>query len=270
MIGAEGYAVGSTNRGGNVASTLYRNAFPREPLWIAVVGEALTFGLALGFGLPPAQFAALVLVPTPLLLVLLTARRIRLWPAQEAITWINLSASDRWRETLGGRMPANPSQARAWLERHPEGSAPPSTRAGMLLTAGRRDEAREVMSRMPSGSPHDLHLLRELELSLAIDEGRPVDTAAADDALRADTETSPAERELHLAYHAALLAVQRGDDGITPLTPALAGAGRIPPRYRRRILVWRFRAALLAAWLGIWLIAAMLVGMATSGGVVWF
>lgn len=270
MTGSESLVRGATAPKKDIAATLYRSVFPQDPVWIILLSEALTFALALVLGLPALEFAAVVVVPTPLLLVLLILRTRRLWPAQEAIICINLTASDRWRENLGGRMPATPGQARSWLERHAEASAPPNTWAGMLLTAGRREEAREAISRLPSESAHDRHRLRELELALAIDEGRPLDTVAADDALRADKETSPAVRDLHLAYHAALMAVDRGGDGIAPLTAARAVAGPLPAGYHRRILVRRFQSALLAALLGAWLLAAILVGMATSGGVVWF
>lgn len=249
---------------------LYRSVFPREPAWLFVLGPALAVVLGLALGLAAVPFAVLVLVPAPVILSLLVARRRSLWPAQEALMWPSLICTDQWRSEFGGSPPRTPQRAQEWLEKHPVGSVAPATRAGMLLTAGRLEEARAAVSELPSDSAHDSHRRLDLERALDGREGRPLDMRAADEALRADTAMPAVERDLHLAYHAALIAADSGGDGIAPLVAARAAAGRMPTGYGRRILIFRYKNPLAAIAVGIWLIAALLVGMATSGGVVWF
>ncbi|MGA3029141.1 MAG: hypothetical protein ABSE58_00200 [Candidatus Limnocylindrales bacterium] len=270
MTGSGIYSGVAADRRPDPYAALYRSVFPRDPAWLFVLGPALAVALGLFLGLAAVPFAVVVLVPAPLVLTLLVVRGRRLWPAQEALMWPSLIYTDQWRSEFGGSPPRTPRRAQEWLEKHPAGSVPPATRAGMLLTARRLDDAREAISNLPSDSAHDSHRRLDLELALDAKEGRPLDTTAANDALRADDGTPQVERELHLAYHAALLAVDRGGDGIAPLTAARAAAGRMPSGYRRRILAWRYRYVGGALAVGAWLIAALLVGMATSGGVVWF
>jgi len=239
-------------------------------VWPFVVGPLASFVVALGLALPAVPFAAVVLVPTPLLLALVVYRGRRLWPAQECLAWINLVGSDAWRAEVGERMPGTAAQSKAWLQRHPEGSASESFRAGVMLAAGRLAEAREAMTGLPTGSARERHRRLDLEIALDAKEGRPLDIAAADDALREDVEMPEVEKGLHLAYHAALLAADLGRDCVTPLVAARALAGPIPPGYARRMWLTRYRAVIAALVIGAWLLAAVLVGAATSGGVVWF
>ena len=78
------------------------------------------------------------------------------------------------------------------------------------------------------------------------------------------------ERDLRLGFNAALVAVGRGGDAIGPLVAARASAGRLPGATARRVLLARYRHAIASVVVGVWLLAALLVGMATAGGVVWF
>jgi len=270
VTGSDSYAGAAAVHRPDAYAVLNRSVFPKDSAWLFVLGPALTFGLGLVLGLPAVQFALLVLVPTPLLLTLLAVRGRNLWPAQEAIMWPSLIYTFHWRTDFGGDPPRTPRQAVEWLERHPAGTVPPGTSAGLLLIAGRLDDAREAISKLPSETPHDHHRRLDLELALDAREGRPLDTTAADEALRADISLPAVERDLHLAYHAAVMAIDRGGDGIAPLTAARALAGPLPAGHRRRILAWRYRYVGGALAVGVWLIAALLVGMATSGGVVWF
>jgi type IV secretory pathway TrbF-like protein len=47
-------------------------------------------------------------------------------------------------------------------------------------------------------------------------------------------------------------------------------AGRLPAAYARRIWTGRLMSVIVAVAIGVWVLAAMLVGLATAGGVVWF
>jgi hypothetical protein len=221
-------------------------------------------------GLPAVPFAALVLLPGPLFLAAAAVARRHRWPAQEAVIWLNLIAADKWAEKYGQRIPATPGRAKTWLARHPAGAAPDSAIAVALLEAGRLVEAREVASRLPTGSAHERHQRLEIELALAAHTGQSIDTSAADEATREDTEIGDVERVLELAYHAAALAIDQGGDGIAPLAAGRLAAGPMPVPYRKKVLLARFWNVAASLAIGLWLLAAVLVGMATAGGVVWF
>jgi hypothetical protein len=85
----------------------------------------------------------------------------------------------------------------------------------------------------------------------------------------ADGNPSSAERELLPAMHAALLAADTGDDCLAPLATARSKAGKLPAGYRRRILATRYRGVLFAILGGVWILVAIVIGMAVAGGVVW-
>ena len=58
--------------------------------------------------------------------------------------------------------------------------------------------------------------------------------------------------------------------GVRPLVAARASAGPMPRAFARRIRLVRYRGVIAALVIGAWLLAAVLVGAATAGGVVWF
>lgn len=270
MTRSAGFVAGRPPRRDDAYALLYRSVFDSTRVWPVVVGPLVCFVVALGFALPAVPFAAVVLLPTPLLLALLVFRGRRLWPAQECLAWLNMIGSDAWRSEVGERMPGSAAQAKAWLQRHPEGSAADSFRAGAMLAAGWPVDAREALNRLPTGSARERHRRFDLEMALDAKEGRPLDVAAADAALREDAEMPGVEKGLHLAYHAALLAADRGGDCVRPLVAARASAGPMPRAFARRIRLVRYRGVIAALVIGAWLLAAVLVGAATAGGVVWF
>ena len=108
-----------------------------------------------------------------------------------------------------------------------------------------------------------------IELDVVRPDGRSVDGSGvpAVSATPADTQS---QRELHLGFDTALAALARGDDGIGPLAAARASAGPMPRAYARSVLLARYRHVIASVVVGVWLLAALLVGMATAGGVVWF
>jgi hypothetical protein len=87
--------------------------------------------------------------------------------------------------------------------------------------------------------------------------------------IAADCMPSPADRELRPAMRAALLATDTGGDCLAPLAAAREKAGKLPPGYACRILRTRYRGVLAAILGGVWILIAIVVGMAVAGGVVW-
>ena len=270
MTGSDARGAGRQTPRTNASVALNRGVFLPNHIGLVVAGQLLAFALAFVMSLPAVLFAVVMLVPVPLLQAIVVFSGRRLWPAQEAILWLYLTTADEWRRTRGETMPRTPSQAKAWLRRNPEGSAPDEARAGILLVAGRLAEGGEAISRLPTESARDRLRRLDLELALATMEGGPLDTTAADAAMRADIETPSVERDLHLAYHAALKAIDSGGDAIETLTRARLAAGRLPAAYARRIWTGRLMGVMAAVAIGVWVLAAMLVGLATAGGVVWF
>lgn len=93
--------------------------------------------------------------------------------------------------------------------------------------------------------------------------------AAADEAARAETTRSSTEQELLRGLRAALLAAYRGGDCLAPLATAREIVGRPSAAYSRRIVATRYRGVIAAALGGLWILVAIVVGMAAAGGVVW-
>ena len=238
-------------------------------LAIAVIGPIAAMLICWGrvHGL---VIAAAVLIPTPMLLALQAFRKRANWTAQDVLGWLDREAAVEWHDATGTAMPRNSAAAVAWLAAHVEGSVPADCWAAALLMAGRVNGARERVARLPDETPARVH--RRLDLQLAADssDGRVVDGEEADDAVRDDPNATTAKRAVHLAYHASVAAVSRGADGLAELAAARPAIGRLPVGLTLRLLVIRFRFAAISALFGAWLLVAVLVGLATSGGVVWF
>jgi hypothetical protein len=113
---------------------------------------------------------------------------------------------------------------------------------------------------------------RRLELELVADagEGLPIDTTAVEASIREDPGMAPEEVAVRLAYYLALAEIDRGGDGLPPLLAARASLGRLPSDLAWRLWLVRFQYATASFVIGAWLLVTVLVGLATSGGVVWF
>ena len=85
----------------------------------------------------------------------------------------------------------------------------------------------------------------------------------------ADGMPSSAERELGPAMHAAMLAADTGGDCLAPLAAARKKAGKLPAGHGRRILTRRYWGVIAAILGGVWILVAIVIGMAVAGGVVW-
>jgi hypothetical protein len=236
----------------------------------AVAGPVICLGIGLMAGLHGALIALLVLLPTPALGVALGLRGRRRWPALDILWWMGRQDAADWHRAAGGSVPRNAAGARAWLETHPEGSTPAWARAAVQLLAGRITSARQTIAALPADTPADRRRRLELELAADAHEGRPIDTTAVDASIREDSDQPPEEAAVRLAYHEALVEVDGGRDGLPPLLAARASLGRLPPDLARRLWVARFRYAAVSLFVGAWLLVAILVALATSGGVVWF
>jgi len=237
---------------------------------LAGTGPILLLILGLAVGVPGLALLVMLLIPTPAIETLIALRYRDLWPAQEVLGRLNWEALDHWRENVGGRYPSNRRQIEEWLDRHPEGTVPAAARAGLLLVSGRVAEGRRTIASLPVETQHQRHQRAELELSADALEGLPLDTTAADGAIRSDLDLSPAITAAHLAYHAALKAVASGGDGVARLTEARPLVGALPPALVRRLWLNRLRYAVASAAGGAWLLLCLVVGLGTSGGVVWF
>ena len=240
-------------------------------LVVAIAGPIVAMLLCSG-RVVGAVVVAAVLVPTPALLALYALRGRSTWPAQAVLGWLDREAAVQWQSDTASRMPRSSPQAIAWLNGHNENEVPADAWVAALLMAGRVDEARERIGRLPANTPAELH--RQCDLLLAADsaDGRPIETrsAAADDAASADETASAATRTVHLAYHSAVAATGRGSDGLGLLAAAQPTLGRLPSRLSLQLWVIRFRFVAVSLLFGAWLLVAILVGLATSGGVVWF
>jgi hypothetical protein len=80
---------------------------------------------------------------------------------------------------------------------------------------------------------------------------------------------STAEAELRQAMRIALQAAGSGGDCLAPLAAARQDAGNLPAGYGRRILAARYRGVVVAILGGVWILVAIVIGMAVAGGVVW-
>jgi hypothetical protein len=237
---------------------------------VALVGPLLFLAIGLLAGMHGAAVALLVLLPTPALGVAIGLSRRAVWPALDVISWLSRQAAADWRREVGGSAPRNASAARAWLEVHPAGSAPEWAIATALVLAGRIPEARQPISAIPVVTLGASRRRLELEVSADAGEGLPIDTTAVEASIREDPDLAPEDVAVRLAYYRALAEIDRGGDGLPPLRAARASLGRLPSDLAWRLWLVRFQYAAASLIAGAWLLVTVLVGLATSGGVVWF
>jgi hypothetical protein len=276
MSAGVGEAHGSSDRRRNPYMTLQREIRGRSTLEnrllfaVAVAGPLLFLSIGLLAGMHGAAVALLVLLPTPALGLVVGLGRRAVWPALDVISWLDRQAAAEWRREVGGPAPRNASGARAWLESHPAGSAPEWAIATALVLAGRIPSARQAISAMPLDTPGARRRRFELELVAAAGEGLPIDPSAVEASIREDSGLAPEDVAVRLAYYRALAEIDRGGSGLLPLLAARASLGRMPSDLALRQWLARFQYAAVSLTVGAWLLVTVLVGLATSGGVVWF
>jgi hypothetical protein len=276
MSAGVGEAHGSSARRRNPYLTLQQEIRGRGTLEnrllfvVALAGPLLFLAIGLLAGTHGAAVALLVLLPTPALGVALGLGRRAVWPALDVISWLDRQAAADWRREVGGSAPRNASGARAWLEIHPAGSAPEWARATALVLAGRIPGARQAISAMALDTLEARRRRLELELVADAVEGLPIDTTAVEASIREDPDLAPEDAAVRLAYYRALAEVDDGRDGLPPLLAVRASLGRLPTDLAWRLWLVRFQYAAASLLIGAWLLVTVLVGLATSGGAVWF
>jgi hypothetical protein len=77
------------------------------------------------------------------------------------------------------------------------------------------------------------------------------------------------ERDLRVALATALRAAAVGGDCLSPLAAVSTSPAKPPAGYSRRIFGTRYRGVVVALLGGIWILVAIVIGMAVAGGVVW-
>ena len=237
-------------------------------LAIAVLGPIAAILICWGRAHALVTIAA-VLIPTPALLAMNVLRGRANWAAQDLLGWIDREAAAQWRDGTETPMPDNRAAAVAWLARHVEGDVPADLWAAALLMAGRTDEARDRIARLEAATPAQIHRRRDLQLAVDATDGRAIDSGPSDEAASSDPAAARAAVAAHLGYHAAVAAESRGADGLAILVAARPALGRLPVRLTLRLAVIRFRFAAISALFGAWLLVAIVVGLGSSGGVVW-
>jgi hypothetical protein len=276
MSAGVGEAHGSSARRRNPYLTLQQEIRGRGTLEnrllfvVALAGPLLFLAIGLLAGTHGAAVALLVLLPTPALGVALGLGRRAVWPALDVISWLDRQAAADWRREVGGSAPRNASGARAWLEIYPAGSAPEWARATALVLAGRIPGARQAISAMALDTVEARRRRLELELVADAVEGLPIDTTAVEASIREDPDLAPEDAAVRLAYYRALAEVDGGRDGLPPLLAVRASLGRLPTDLAWRLWLVRFQYAAASLLIGAWLLVTVLVGLATSGGAVWF
>lgn len=139
----------------------------REPSGIGPFGQpeiallvALVVTLIVVPFLLPADASDIVRLGVSSLLgaVIATEAYVRAFPARsrrafEAFSWLGERELARWRRSGGGRVPTNAAAADRWLVAHQADRPGDGARAEVLLLAGRIDDARAVVDRMPHATP---------------------------------------------------------------------------------------------------------------------
>lgn len=136
---------------------------PEIAMLVAFVGTWLLVPLLLQRWLPGAGLLVDLGVPAVIGAVLATEAYVRAMPprsrrAFEAFSWLGEWELARARATVGG-VPTSPDDAERWLAAHPEGAitnldALP-IRIEILLLAGRFEDARAAIERLPTITPWD-------------------------------------------------------------------------------------------------------------------
>jgi hypothetical protein len=136
---------------------------PEIAMLVAFVGSWLLLPLLLHWWLPDAGLLVELGVPGVIGAVLSTEAYIRAMPprsrrAFEAFSWLGEWELARAHATVGG-VPTSPEDAERWLAAHPESAIVNRDelpiRVEILLLAGRLDEARAAIERLPDVTPWD-------------------------------------------------------------------------------------------------------------------
>ena len=219
----------------------------------APAGLLVLIGASVGadrFGVPPL-LAVAVGVPVAAAVATETWYRVlsrRLRHAMDGFSVLGSYEAQRWKETTSSPIPTSLAAAQGWLDAHPETPQSQWARVELLAWAGRLDEARAAIERMPDDTPQD-RLDRVVASTLVswVADGEDSITelraaAATFGQLGADERRIA---DAHVAYAEAQRAEASGHDWAQPL---IALRNRVEPQFRvwHRDMWWpRFRLMLL-------------------------
>jgi hypothetical protein len=237
---------------------------------VAVVGPLLAAVACWGRASFPVMVVA-TLVPTPVILAVAALTRRRLWAAEEVLCRNVIGTDEEWRSATGGPAPRTVGQANVWLLRHRPEMEPAYCTAFALLVARRYDQARAAIGALPGGTPGELHRRLDLEMSLRVIDGLPIEdqARAADDAARSDPGDDPATLASNLALHAMLVAQSHGGDGLAAVAEARPQLGSLRGKWASYVWRSRLRFAICAFLVGAWILVAIALSGAAAGGVFW-
>ena len=105
--------------------------------------------------------------------------------AFEAFSWLGDTEIERARALTGSEAPATQKAAEEWLRRVPESPLTDWARAEVLILAGRPEEARAIVDRMPADTPAERFELASTRELVEWANGGSTDTSGMEAALEA-------------------------------------------------------------------------------------
>jgi hypothetical protein len=266
----------------------------REPALIGPFGQPdlamlvvfVVAWLAVPFLLPAdTPSVVTILVPALVAAVAGTEAYVRSWPSRsrrafEAFSWLGERELAAFSALNGGRPPSSSDAAQAWLATHPEDPAVPEAVGGrieVLVLAGRLDEARAALARMPrdtAAQRFDQAAVADLVEWRAGATGTEAD-AGIEAMRRAAEAIEPIDGDERLAAEVAIataLVRRRMADGrstagdaIDPLVDVRGRLGRRADGQLGRALRRRLIPPLLVAALVITVLGQLLTGIGVPG-----
>jgi len=154
--------------------------------------------------------------------------------AFEAFSWLGDTEIERARMLTGRAAPATAKAAEAWLRQVPDSPLTDWARAEVLILAGRPEEARAIVDRMPADTPAERFELASTRELVDWANGGSTDTTGMEAALEAlGPEGSDARLRGEVAIAAARVrqAMEAGEPGEGDvLEPLIEVRGRVGPR----------------------------------------
>lgn len=236
---------------------------PEIATLVAIVATYLVVPLII-----PASWPSLLrlVVPVAAAGVIGTEVFVRAWPALsrrafEAFSWLGEWEAAEVRRLTGGGIPSSPQAASLWLAR-PERPEELAFRVEVLVFAGRHDEARALLPKLPTATPWDrfsVAALRDLVEWHAGGEGDIAGMAAAAAAIGPDDSDDRLRAEVSIAVSKVkrLMAtgVASGAEAVAPLVAVRErlgsrADGQIGRALRRRLLPVMVVVAAVAVVIG--------------------
>jgi hypothetical protein len=158
--------------------------------------------------------------------------------ASEAYLWLAMRAEAHWRESLGVPIPRTVAAQRAFLDATPVVPETAGELAGIWLSLGDLDTAREVITRMPESTPVERQGKAATTWLVGFVGGDDGDLAALEASLGQVWDSDAwLEGYVDLAVDAARVAFARRGDWIAPMAGVRERLGEEPSR-----LMWQFAA----------------------------